>query len=78
MRLDEFEDIDDVILYKLGVIQATLEQQNGLMIGLANRSDSIDRRVSSLEQIKNWGVGAAAVIGVIFTLITNWLIRGHT
>jgi hypothetical protein len=35
--------------------------------------DDLDRRVSSLEKFKAWGLGAAAAIGFGAAMIKDWM-----
>ena len=35
--------------------------------------DDLDKRVSSLERMKAWGLGAAAAIGFVAAVVKDWI-----
>ena len=55
-------------------LKSTFKQKNlkELSDG-ARKMDDLDKRVSSLERMKAWGLGTAAAIGFVAAVVKDWI-----
>lgn len=74
-----FQTKDDIIIYKLGRIEALLTELQidtaASQVAQASVNKDIEKRTASLERTRAYALGIIAAISVFGTLITNFLSR---
>lgn len=61
------------IYHRLGKLESKVDHILDKLSDGAKKMDDLDSRVSSLEKLKAWGLGAAAAIGFIAAMIKDWM-----
>lgn len=63
---------DELIVYKLGRIETVLTE---LKDNTKETIKDLETRLSKLEKLKYWGMGAMAVIGVVASFLKDFLFK---
>jgi hypothetical protein len=62
------------IYHRLGKLESKVDHILDKLSDGAQKMEDLDKRVSSLEKLKAWGLGAAAAIGVIAAMVKDWMV----
>ncbi len=71
MEEQQITQID--IYHRLGKLESKVDHILDKLSDGARKMDDLDKRVSSLENLKAWGLGAAAAIGFVAAMIKDWM-----
>jgi hypothetical protein len=61
------------IYHRLGKLESKVDHILDKLSDGARKMDDLDKRVSSLEKLKAWGLGAAAAIGFVAAMVKDWM-----
>lgn len=62
------------IYHRLGKLESKVDHILDKLSDGAQKMEDLDKRVSSLENLKAWGLGAAAAIGFIAAMVKDWMV----
>ena len=62
------------IYHRLGKLESKVDHILDKLSDGAQKMEDLDKRVSSLEKLKAWGLGAAAAIGFIAAMVKDWMV----
>ena len=77
MKKDSYmeEQITQIDIYhRLGKLESKVDHILDKLSDGRAKMDDLDKRVSSLEKLKAWGLGAAAALGFVAAIIKDLLI----
>ena len=61
------------IYHRLGKLESKVDHILDKLSDGRQKMDDLDQRVTSLEKLKPWGLGAAAAIGFLAAIIKDWM-----